>query len=130
MTFSALKNGKKTWDMNFNPSKCQVVHVTRLKTPLRPSTFFMIQTWIVFHLQNTSDDLSWSTHIYNITKNANQTLGFLKGNIRVYNKDLKSVAYKTLVRPQLEYTSTYGPHPPTPPQTHTLSLIYRKWKQF
>ena len=39
-----------------------------------------------------SDDLSWSTHIDNITKRANQTLGFLKRNIRVHNKDLKSVA--------------------------------------
>ena len=32
---------------------------------------------------------------------ANQTLVFLKRN--VHNKDLKSGAYKTLVRPQLEY---------------------------
>ena len=41
-----------------------------------------------------------------MTKSANRTLGFLKRNIRVYNKDLKSVAYKTLDRPQLEYAST------------------------
>ena len=53
-----------------------------------------------------SVDLSWSTHIDNITKSANQTLGFLKRNIRDHNKDLKSVAYKTLVRPQLKHTST------------------------
>ena len=44
-------------------------------------------------------------------KKANQTLGFLKRNIRVHNKDLKSTAYKTLVRPQLEYASTvWSPH--------------------
>ena len=50
-------------------------------------------------------------HIDNTTKKANQTLGFLKRNIRVHNKDLKSVAYKTLVRPQLEYASTvWYPH--------------------
>ena len=31
--------------------------------------------------------------------------------LRVHNKDLKSVAYKTLVRPQLEYASTvWYPH--------------------
>ena len=47
-----------------------------------------------------SDDPSWGTQIDNITESANQTLGFLKINIPVYNKDLKSVAYKTLVRPQ------------------------------
>ena len=53
-----------------------------------------------------SDDLSWSTHTDNITKSANQTIGFLKINIWVHYKDLKSVAYKTLVRLQLEYAST------------------------
>ena len=59
-----------------------------------------------------ADDLSLSKHIDIITKKANQTLGFLKRNIRVHNKDLKSsVAYKTLVRPQLEYGSTvWYPH--------------------
>ena len=54
----------------------------------------------------TADDLSWSPHIDNTTKKANQTLGFLKRNKRVHKKDLKSVAYKTLVRPKLEYAST------------------------
>ena len=61
-----------------------------------------------------SYDLSRSTHIDNITKSANQTLGFLKRNIRVHNKGLKSMAYKTLVRPQLEYASTvWSPHTAT-----------------
>ena len=57
-----------------------------------------------------SEHLSWSTHIDNITKSANQTLGFLKRNIQVK----KSIAYKTLVRPQLEYASTvWSPHTAT-----------------
>ena len=61
-----------------------------------------------------SDDLSRSTHFDNITKRLNQTLGFLNRNIRVHNKDLKSVAYKTLVRPQLEYASiVWSPHTAT-----------------
>ena len=44
-------------------------------------------------------------HINNTSKKANHTLGFIKRNIRVQNKDLKSTAYKTLVRQQLEYTA-------------------------
>ena len=61
-----------------------------------------------------SDDLSWSTHIDNITESANQTLGFLKRNMRVHNKDLESVSYERLVRPQLEYASTvWSPHTAT-----------------
>ena len=30
-----LENWVKLWDMSFNPSKCQVIHVTRRKTPLQ-----------------------------------------------------------------------------------------------
>ena len=58
-----------------------------------------------------ADDLSWSPHIDNTTKKANQTLRFFNRNIRVHNKDMKSVAFKTLVGPQLEYASTvWYPH--------------------
>ena len=48
-----------------------------------------------------AEDLSWSKHFDNTTKKAKQTLGFLKRN-----KDLKSLAFKTPVRPQFEYAST------------------------
>ena len=58
-----------------------------------------------------SEDLKWTDHINDIAKKANQTLGFLKHNIRVHNRDLKSTAYKTLVHPRLEYASTvWSPH--------------------
>ena len=100
----SLEKLEKMWDMNFNPSKCQVLHVT--KTPIE-TKYFLHDTMLdsvssaKYHGVTILDDLSWSTHIDNITKSANQTLGFLKRNIRVHNKDLKSVVYKTLVRPQL-----------------------------
>ena len=102
---------EKMWDMQFNPSKCQVLHITRKVKPL--NTKYVLHN---VELESASaakylgvtnaDDLSLSPHIDNTTKKANQTLGFLKRNIRVHNKDLKSVAYKTLVRPKLEYAST------------------------
>ena len=39
---------------------------------------------------------------------------FLKRNIKVHNTDLKSIAYSTLVRPQLQYASTvWSPHTAT-----------------
>ena len=49
-----------------------------------------------------SNDLSWDAHYDRSTKKANQTLGFLRRNIKVKSQPLKS---KTLVRPQLEYSS-------------------------
>ena len=112
----SLEKWEKLWDMSFNPSKCQVIHVTRSKSPSR--TIYYLHGCALESVSSAkylgvtvSEDLSWSDHINNITKKANQTLGFIKRNIRVHNRDLKSTAYKTLVRPQLEYASTvWSPH--------------------
>ena len=35
-----LEQWQKDWDMNLNPAECQVLHVTRLKTPI-PSKYFL-----------------------------------------------------------------------------------------
>ena len=99
------------WDMQFNPSKCQNLHTTRNVKPL--NTKYILHNVELesaieakYLLVTIADDHTWSLHIDHTTKKANQTLGFLKRNIRVHNKDLKSVTYKTLVRPQLVYAST------------------------
>ena len=109
---ACLEQWEKMWDMQFNPSKCQVLHITRKVKPLNTKYIKLESASAAKYLGVTiADDLEWSPHIDNTTKKANQTLGFLKRNIRVHNKDLKSVAYKTLVRPQLEYASTvWYPH--------------------
>ena len=114
-----LEKWEEDWDMNFIPAKCQVLHVTRFKTPI-PSKYFLHNTELesvpaAKYLGVTiSEDLSWGNHINNINKKANQTLGCLKRNIKVHNQDLKSTAYKTLVRPQLEYASSvWSPHTDT-----------------
>ena len=55
-----------------------------------------------------SSDLSWDTHINRISKKSNNTLRFLRRNIKIHSESLKSSAYKVLVRLQLEYCSTVG----------------------
>ena len=52
-----------------------------------------------------SKELSWNTHINNITSTANKTLGFVKRNVVTKNIDIKTMAYNSLVRSQLEYAS-------------------------
>ena len=60
---------------------------------------------------DVSDDLSWDSHCNRISTKANQTLGFLRRNIKVKSEPLRSLAYQTLVRPQLEYGSeVWSPH--------------------
>ena len=43
--FIQLEKWEKSWDMDFNPTKCQVLHITRSKTPI-PSVHTSKQnTW-------------------------------------------------------------------------------------
>ena len=53
-----------------------------------------------------SEDLSWNKHVENITTTATKTLNFLCRNIKTQNQKIREVSYKTLVRPQLEYSSS------------------------
>ena len=48
----------------------------------------------------------WEKHITNAVNKANSTLAVLKRNVRVPSQNVKSAAYKALVRPHLEYCSS------------------------
>ena len=88
-----LEKWKLEWDMEFNTSKCHVIHVTKRK-----------------HISN---NLTWDEHINRSTKNANRTLGFLHRNIKVKSEPIKSIAYQTPVRSQLKYASEIWSSPDT-----------------
>ena len=97
--------------MQFNPSKCQVLHITKRKSII--DTKYTLHNTLLELVSSAnylgvtiSNNPTWQTHIDNICKKAKQTLGFLRRNIKVHSQKLKSTAYLTLVRPQLEYCSS------------------------
>ena len=53
-----------------------------------------------------SSSLSFNNHIQSITTSASRSLGFLRRNIRTQNPALRVMAYTTLLRPLMEYSST------------------------
>ena len=56
-------------------------------------------------------NISWNRHIDQTVKKANCMLGFPRGNRRVSNESTKISAYRSMVRPLLEYCSTvWGPY--------------------
>ena len=71
----SLEKWEKLWNMSFNPSKCQVIHVTRRKNPFKLNITFMAVSSKVSHLKITleSENLKWTDHINDISKKANQT---------------------------------------------------------
>jgi hypothetical protein len=50
--------------------------------------------------------MTWNAHINNITSKAQKLLGFLRRNLQIKNEHIKDMAYKSLVKSNLEYCST------------------------
>ncbi|MEW8546483.1 MAG: reverse transcriptase family protein, partial [Candidatus Thiodiazotropha sp.] len=104
------------WDMEFNPSKCQVVQVTGSRKPLNAiyklhGQILETVTCAKYLGVDISSDLSWGSHIDRVTNSANRTLGFIKRNIKTKMPRVREMAYNTLVRPQLEYAAVvWDPH--------------------
>jgi hypothetical protein len=102
---------KKQWDMEFNPSTCQVIHITKIKTVIKHK--YMLHGQVPESVANAKylgldlfADLEFNIHISRITSNANTSLGFIKRNVITKNEKVKELPYKSLVRPQVEYAST------------------------
>ena len=107
---------EQDWDMEFNPSKCQVIQVTGSRKPINANYSLHGQvletvTCARYLGVDISSDLSWNSHIDRITGKATKTLNFVRRNIRTKHPGVREMAYNTLVRPQLEYAAAvWDPH--------------------
>ena len=75
-----LQEWEIRWDMQFNPSKCQVIHITRSRSPLQTTYTLHGETLEAVASArylgvDIANDLSWKTHVSRITNNANKSLG-------------------------------------------------------
>ena len=95
------------WDMEFNPSKCQVVHVTGFRKTVK--TDYVLHGQVLESVPcarylgvDISSGLTWNSHIDRVTANAYQTLGFIRRNIKTKMPKVREAAYdshcKTPVR--------------------------------
>ena len=73
--------------------------------------------------------LSWNEHINNVCSKANKTLGFLRRNLKISSREIKETAYKTLVRPIMEYAAT-GWDPLTQANIDSMEAIQRRAARF
>ena len=120
--------------MNFNPTKCECLHITRSRTP-KVFTYNLMGTdlktvnqcrYLGIHITNT---LTWNSHIDKITNDANRMLGVVKRNLARCDPPVKRIAYLALVRPKLEYASTvWDPHQSN--HIHKLEMVQRRAARF
>ena len=112
----SLAHWESDWQMKFNVAKCHSMRVTR-HSPLKQIKYSLTlhnqtleQVTSAKYLGITiTDNLDWGQHVSDVTTKATQTLGFLRRNLALAPGETKDMAYKTLVRPKLEYASPVLP---------------------
>ena len=102
-----LEKWASTWGMRFNAKKCYIMSVRNMM-----SHFYQLDNTILQQVSSNpylgltiSEDLTWKTHINNISKKANSTLGFIRRNLKNCPFECRKLAYISLVRSTLEYGS-------------------------
>ena len=111
------------------PSKCVVIHVTQARTPV-PSEY-LLHGHILESVGGSkylgveiSHNLSFNNHIQKICTTDSRSLGFIKRNIRRKSPAIHEMAYKTRVRPLIEYSpSVWSPY--TQNNIHKIEMVQR-----
>ena len=128
-----LQEWEQRWQTGFNADKCEVIRITNKKRPLC-SDYTIHNQKLNIETEakylglgvTISSDLSWSRHA---DKKANSTMGFLKRNIRSAPQATKDTAYKTFVRPIVEYAApTWAPSTDT--NTDKIEMVQGRAARF
>ena len=129
-----LADWGQKWQMQFNASKCYVMHMGSKRRKLFYNYNLSGHSLeSVEHHQYLGVHLShkckWDHHYNHVTKKANQMLGMLRRNLRGCSKPIKSAAYQAIVRPHLEYAAcVWDPHEAK--YINQLEMIQRRAARF
>ena len=96
--------------MQFNPSKCKVLCISNKRSPpVKKYTLCGVeleQVEKITYLGITlTSKLKWDQHVSSVSSKASKVLGVVRRNLHIYPRLVREMAYKTLVRPTLEYGS-------------------------
>ena len=126
-----LAQWEADWHMKFNVTKYHSMRVSRHLPDKQIKFEYSLHQQILEQVQfakylgiTITGDLDWGQHISEISSKATRTLGFLRRNLAFAPMQTKDVAYKTLVRPQLEYASPIW-HPNVKTQIQQVEKVQR-----
>uniref|UniRef100_A0A224YY96 Endonuclease/reverse transcriptase n=1 Tax=Rhipicephalus zambeziensis TaxID=60191 RepID=A0A224YY96_9ACAR len=104
-----ILNWCEDWQMTLNPDKTVYMSITRKKKPLaydyqiNDIKLKRVEKYKYLGILFTPD-LRWNSHIDHVTSKATKALYSLRRNLYRCPSDIKCLAYKTLVRPIVEYS--------------------------
>ena len=109
---NSLAQWETDWQMKFNVAKCHSMRMTRQLPENQIQFEYSLHQQRLEQVQSAkylgitiTDNLDWGQHVSEISCKATKTMGFLRRNLALAPRHTKEVAYKTLVRPQLEYAA-------------------------
>ena len=135
---TSLGQWEADWQMKFNVAKCHLMKVTRHLHHKQILFDYSLHNQTLENVQSTkylgitiTDNMDWGQHVSEISSKATKTLG----NLAFAPRSTKEVAYKTLVRPKLEYAAPiWSPHLKLPinqiekVQRTAASWTCRRWR--
>ena len=129
-----LVSWSKTWQMQFNVTKCHTVRISRKKEPALID--YYIDGQKLSPVKNhpylgvmLSNDLRGNSHVENIVVKANKSLGFVRRNLCPCSENTKRSAYVTIARPNLEYaTAVWDPY--RQKQIDSIEAVQRRAARF
>ncbi len=129
-----LNKWQSDWQMQFNASKCFTLKLShsRKKSLHQYKLGHSVLQETNSHSYlgiNITSDLKWDNHINHTISKANKVLGVVRRNLHPCTAELKSTAYKSLVRPHLEYCSPVW-DPSTKELITKLEAVQRKAARF
>jgi len=131
---NALSLWCRRWGMQFNAKKCNILSISRSRTPFLTS--YNIEGQILEQVNTAkylgvtiTDELSWSPHVNAISNKANTSLAFLRRNLQACPLQLREMAYFSLVRSILEYSApVWDPH--LKKDIYALEMVQRRGARF
>ena len=129
-----LTSWQNTWQMKFNAKKCFVLKLSHSRSTtshtykLGQSTLEETNLYAYLGVHITKN-LKWDDQINHSVSKAKRVLNLVRRNLHSCTTELKSTAYKTLVRPHLEYSCTvWDPH--TNELTQKIEMVQHRAARF
>ena len=129
-----LEDWSNAWQMQFHPEKSEIISITRKKEQTQHNYTLCGSEIICVDVAkylgiNIHKHLKWNSHVDIVTSKADAVLNFLRRNLDIRNQQLKSLAYKSCVRPLLEYAHTVW-DPYTSNLITKLEMVQRRAARF
>ena len=111
-----LHDWEERWQLRLNATKCNILRATHARKKIITKNYklngvSLAETSSTTYLgAELSADMKWNTHVKKTAAKGNQMLGVLRRNLKNCPRNLKDLAYKSILRLKLSMQVQYGIH--------------------